>query len=86
MVILPQWSRLQGQSCKPPNKIHQLLPSSDFDSLKINISGNVQCVKFSPDGLKLAAGFSSAQLHTILVFEVRINTIFDGFIIVESRI
>jgi hypothetical protein len=64
------WSRLEGQSCKVPNKLMLSLPSSPIESLNLTISGNVHCVKFSPCGLKLAAGLDTEDLHAVLLFDI----------------
>jgi jouberin len=64
------WGRLEGQSCKVPNKFLMALPSSPIESLNLTISGNVHSLKFSPCGLKLAAGLDTDDLHAILVFEI----------------
>ncbi|CAG7703397.1 unnamed protein product, partial [Allacma fusca] len=69
-IQMPQWLRLDGQICKIPNKVIKSLPMSPIESLNLTISGNVQCVKFSPCGLKLATGLDTDELHTILVFDV----------------
>ena len=47
------------------------LPSSPVESLNLTICGNVQCVKFSPCGLKLAAGLDTDEMHTVIIFEVQ---------------
>ena len=69
-VRVPQWSRLEGQSCKVPNQVYKSLPFSEIASLNLTVSGNVHCIKFSPCGLKLAAGLDTEELHTVLIFEV----------------
>jgi WD40 repeat protein len=46
------------------------LPSSPIESLNLTISGNVHCVKFSPCGLKLAAGLDTEDLHAVLLFDI----------------
>lgn len=64
------WTRMEGQSCKPPNKLVASLPSSQIESLNIVISGNVYTTKFSPCGNMLAAGLDTDELHVILLFKV----------------
>jgi len=70
---LQNWSRLEGQSCRITNKLLVSLPSSQIESLNINISGNVHALKFSPCGLHLAAGLDTEELHVVLIFEVSIE-------------
>ena len=77
LTAVPQWTRLEGQSCKVPNKVFKSLPVSQIESLNLTISGNVQCVKFTPCGLKLAAGLDTEELHTILIFEVNFPNSFN---------
>ncbi|ODN04699.1 Jouberin [Orchesella cincta] len=69
------WSRMEGQICKPPNKLVASLPSSQIESLNIVISGNVHCLKFSPCGTKLAAGLDTDELHVVLLFEIPSGTL-----------
>jgi hypothetical protein len=68
------WNRLEGQSCKPPNKLLTALPTQPKleTFMNLTISGNVYCLKFSPCGLKLAAGLNTDDLHAVLIFEVSI--------------
>ncbi|CAL8096380.1 unnamed protein product [Orchesella dallaii] len=69
------WSRMEGQICKPPNKLVASLPSSQIESLNIVISGSVHCLKFSPCGTKLAAGLDTDELHVVLLFEIPSGTL-----------
>jgi hypothetical protein len=67
---LANWTRIEGQSCRVPNKLLASLPSSPIESLNITVSGNVHCLKFSPCGLKLAAGLDTEEMHAVLIFDV----------------